>query len=75
MNAPVDASMAPSLASFVPEMSMTQYSTKKSTEIIALVPSPPLRISEPSGAPMKKRMKQARACANFLRSSMSVCLM
>ena len=75
MKAPENAPMAPSRASLVPEMSTTQYSTKNSTETMALVPSPPLRIREPSGAPIKKRMKQARACANFFRSSMSVCRM
>ncbi|CCZ43661.1 unknown [Bacteroides sp. CAG:545] len=72
MNTPAAAVIAPSRASFVPVISTTQYSTKNRTAMMAETPSPPFRINAPRGAPMKKRMKQANASANFLSSSTSV---
>ena len=74
MKTPAAAEMAPSLASFVPEMSITQYATKKSTEMMAGVPSPPFLMRAPSGAPMKKNMKHAIATANFFSFSTSILL-
>ena len=73
-NTPWNGPTAPSLASLVPEISITQYATKNSTDMIAGVPRPPFLIRAPSGAPMKKKMKQAIAIANFLRISMSIFL-
>ena len=67
MNTPRTGPTAPSLASFSPEMSMTQYATKKSTDMIAETPSPHLRMIAPRGAPMKKKIRHAKAMANFLR--------
>ena len=72
MNLPTNALAAPSLASFSPLISTTQYSTKNSTEMMAGVPRPPFRISAPKGAPMKNSSRQARACAYFLHISTSV---
>ena len=72
MKLPMNAEVAPSRASFVPEMSTTQYRTKNRMETTAGVPRPPLRIREPIGAPMKKRMKQARAWAYFFQISTSL---
>ena len=57
MNAPQNGGTAPSLANLVPEISMTQYNTKNSTEMMALTPKPPFPINAPRGAPMKKSMK------------------
>ena len=42
--------------------------------MIAGVPRPPLRMSAPRGAPMKKNMRQAIERANFFRISMSMSL-
>ena len=72
MNTPVNASTAPSRASLVPEMSITQYATKNSTEMMAGVPSPPFRIKAPKGAPIRKNMKHATDSANFFKISMSI---
>ena len=72
MKTPVNASTAPSRASFVPEMSITQYATKNNTDIMAGVPSPPFLIKAPNGAPMKKKIRQATDNANFFRISMSI---
>ena len=74
MNTPMDGVMAPSLANLVPVMSITQYSTKNRTEMMAGVPSPPFLIRAPNGAPMKKNMKQARERANFFSISTSILL-
>ena len=71
IKAPIKAVVAPSLASLVPEMSTTQYKTKKRMETMAEVPSPPLRMRAPSGAPIKKRIRQARAWAKRLNFSTS----
>ncbi len=71
-NTPTAADTAPSLASFVPVMSITQYKTKNRTAIMADIPSPPLRINAPKGAPIKNRIKHASASANFFSSSTSV---
>ena len=67
MNAPQNGGTAPSLANLVPEMSMTQYNTKNSTEMMALTPKPPFPINAPRGAPMKKSMKQKRQMQNLRR--------
>ena len=72
MKSPMNGEVAPSRASFVPEMSTTQYRTKNRMDTTAGVPSPPLRMREPIGAPMKKRMKQARAWAYFFQISTSL---
>ena len=74
MNAPSSGDMTPSLASFLPDISTTQYSTKNSADTITGVPSPPLRIIAPRGAPMKKNMKHAKDNVNFLRYSRSILL-
>ena len=70
INTPISGETAPSLASFFPEMSITQYNTKNITEMIAELPRPPFFRMAPSGAPMKKKMKQAMARANLLKISM-----
>ena len=71
MKSPMKGVVAPSRASFVPEMSTTQYRTKNRMDTTAGVPRPPLRMSEPMGAPIKNRMKQASACAYFFQISTS----
>ena len=72
MKSPSAAEVAPSRASLVPEMSTTQYRTKNRMDRTAGVPSPPFRIREPIGAPMKNSRKQARAWAYFFQISTSV---
>ncbi len=74
MNTPWKGATAPSLASFVPEMSITQYTTKNSTDMIAGVPRPPFLIRAPRGAPMKKNIRHASESANFFNISMSISL-
>ena len=71
-NTPLNGLTAPSRASFTPEISITQYATKNNTDMIAEAPSPPFRIRAPSGAPIKKKIKQAIDRANFLSISMSI---
>ena len=72
MKLPMNGVAAPSRASFVPEMSTTQYRTKNRMDTTAGVPSPPVRMREPMGAPMKKRMKQASAWAYLFQISTSL---
>lgn len=67
MKTPWNGPTAPSRASLVPEMSITQYATKKRTEMMAGVPSPPFLIRAPNGAPMKKKIRHATESANFFR--------
>ena len=49
--------------------------TKNSTEITTGSPNPPFRMMAPSGAPMKKKMRQAKLKVNFLCHSFLCFLM
>ena len=72
IKAPSSGDMAPSLASLRPDVSTTQYNTKKSAETMTGVPSPPLRMMAPRGAPMKKNIKHANERVNFRSDSRSI---
>ena len=45
------------------------------TEMMTGNPNPPFRMMAPSGAPMKKKIRQESASVNFLIASILCCLM
>ena len=55
-----------SSTSFSPESDTTYHITKNNTEITAGVPNPPFLMIAPSGAPIRKKTRQATERVNFL---------
>ena len=62
---PENTSHCPDLANFSPKLLSRKKITKKIIANTKGVPSPPLRIMEPKGAPIKNSTKQAKDKVNF----------
>ena len=61
---PENTSHCPDFANFSPKLFNKKKSTKNIMANTKGVPSPPLRIMEPKGAPIKKSTKQAKDKVN-----------
>ena len=62
---PKNMEMLPSRAIFMLEVLMTYHTMKMMTEMTVGRPRPPLRMMAPSGAPMKKKSRQASESVIF----------
>ena len=55
-----------SLAICSPDIDIMYQARKNKTDITVGIPNPPFRIIAPSGAPIKKKIRQAKERVNFL---------
>jgi hypothetical protein len=62
---PITGLRALSRANCSPDMDKTYQARKNRTEITVGIPSPPFLIMAPSGAPIKKNIRQANDSVNF----------